>query len=317
MADSESESKITPVQTETLVPPVRSNLMYWVLGGLMMFINKFRHELQGYITPRTFSIDDVGRAIDYDLQVVNSWRYYLNQVADEPVSIQDKTILELGPGADLGIGTLLVSMGAKKYCALDVHNLVESVPHSFYEALFDRVEKEGISQLPIDELRNQLECTYRGENDRINYICDPDFDLGNFRDEGIDLIFSQAAFEHFDDIPKTFAQMTELVRPGARLVAEIDLSTHTRWLRDDDPLNIYRLSSWYYKATSFRGSPNRILPSEYKNILESLGWNSVQVIPRRLLDESYVSHTISSLPAKFRNAHDDLVNHSVILTAVR
>ena len=297
--------------------PVRANWQYWAAGGIFMLLNKLRHDFQGYVTPRTFSIDDVNKAIEYDFSVVNSWRYYLNSYVGESVSLEERTVMELGPGADLGIGTILVALGVRKYCALDVHNLVENVEDKFYEALLERIEKNKISNISIDVLREQLSLTSSGKNDKINYVCDPEFNLGNFKEEGVDLVFSQAAFEHFDDIPKTFEQMTEVVKPGAVLLAEIDLSTHTRWLRDVDPLNIYRYSSWYYNLTKFRGSPNRMLPSEYKTILEDLGWRNVKIIPRRVLDNSYVGRVLPVLPGKFKCAHNDLVNHSVILAATR
>ena len=47
----------------------------------------------------------------------------------------------------------------------------------------------------------------------------------------------------------------------AHLVAEIDLQTHTRWIRNVDPLNIYRYSGQLYGSFRFSdgdGAPARV-----------------------------------------------------------
>lgn len=302
---------------EITSPPEVNNFLYWLVGALILPINKFRHKLQGYTTPRTFNISEFERAVEYDFSVVESWQYYLDLYLGSATSLKDKSILELGPGADLGIGLLLITLGAKRYNSLDVHSLVDSVPDEFYNTFFKRVSTLDNPAISVNELEKQLELTKNGNNDKINYICDENFNLNNFKENDIDLIFSQAAFEHFDNIPGTFSQLTNIVKPGAVLIAEIDLSTHTRWIRDNDPNNIYRYPSWYYKICKFRGSPNRLRPYEYKNILDNLGWSNVQIIPRICLSSEYVSQSQSGLTSKFSNPENQMEHLSVILCATR
>jgi hypothetical protein len=62
-------------------------------------------------------------------------------------------------------------------------------------------------------------------------------------------------------------------------VAEIDLKTHSRWIRDHDPNNIYRYSNAIYRALWFRGIPNRVRPYEYRAIFEAHGWTNVRITP--------------------------------------
>jgi len=305
-------------EIEITSPPKVNNLLYWLAGALILPINKLRHVIEGYTTPRTFGITEFDRAVDYDLSVVNSWKSYLDFYMGEPTSINGKAILELGPGADLGVGVLLTAYGARKYNSLDVNNLVKSVPDELYNTLFDRISNTlKDPAVTVDELKKQLELTKQGNNDKINYICDKTFNLNNFKDEGIDLVFSQAAFEHFDNIPETFSQLSKIVQPNCVLVAEIDLSTHTRWIRDSDPNNIYRYPDWFYNICKFLGSPNRMRPYEYKNILENLGWKNVQIIPRICLSSSYVEQSKSGMARKFSGTENQMDQLSVILCATR
>jgi len=302
---------------EIVSPPRVNNFLYWLMGGIILPINKIRHSIEGYTTPRTFDIHDFNRAVDYDLEVVKSWRYYLDSYTKTTNNLENKAILELGPGADLGIGLTLTALGAKRYNSLDVHNLVVSVPNGFYETFFNRISTIDNIKLSVEELKNQLDQTRQGNNDKINYIVDESFNLKRFSEEDIDLVFSQAAFEHFDDIPNTFLQLSEIVKSGCILIAEIDLSTHTRWIRDRDPNNIYRYSDWYYNTFKFRGSPNRLRPYQYKSILEDLGWNNVQIIPRISLSNEYVQQSQSGLTSKFSSQNNNMEQLSVILCATK
>ena len=96
----------------------------------------------------------------------------------------------------------------------------------------------------------------------------------------MDLVFSQAAFEHFDDIDATVAQLTAVCKPGAVIVAEIDLMTHSRWIRDKDPNNIYRYHERVYRCSTSAGSPTAFVPIATERAFERNGWSDVTTTPR-------------------------------------
>lgn len=302
---------------QEISPPLDSNLFCWISGGVILALNKIRHSIQGYTSPRTFHISEIQKSIEYDFSVIDLWDFFLKEYCGPEFSFNDKTILELGPGADLGIGLILLSLGANKYNSLDINNLVESVPDSLYENLFRTISDNVDTSRTVDELSLQLEQTKNHNNDRLNYICDPSFDIGRFEGDGIDLVLSNAAFEHFDNIPETFSQLSRIIKPGGILLAEIDLSTHTRWIRDKDPLNIYRYSPLYYNLMKFPGSPNRIRPYQYAEYLDNNGWSNIRIIPYRTLTKDYVEHIEPTLAKCFHNPEDNMDALSVILCATR
>ncbi|MBN1308394.1 MAG: methyltransferase domain-containing protein [Chitinispirillaceae bacterium] len=171
----------------------------------------------------------------------------------------------------MGIGIYLLSKGRCQYNACDVNDLMKSTPDNFYEQLFKKI-KIIDSQTDISFLKEQLMKAKTGSISRLNYVVRNNFDfISAFGESTIDLVFSQAAFEHFDNIESTISQISSVCKTGAILVVEIDLKTHSRWIRDKDPNNIYRYQDWLYNIFRFRGIPNRIRPFEYKEALEHFG----------------------------------------------
>ena len=161
-------------------------------------------------------------------------------------------------------------------------------------------ERFDLQPLQIDRLR-QIIANQFGESDGpLAYRCLPSFDLSILPEKSIDLLFSHSTLEHLDCVRQSLEQLTRVAAPGCILVAQIDLQTHTRWIRDVDPLNIYRYQPGLYKALSFSGSPNRLRPPDYAVILESTGWTNPHLYPRRVLDTEYVRQVEDSLAPGFR-----------------
>ena len=295
-----------------IVNPVKvSNGLNKLAGAAILVANKARHAVMGYRTPRPFDAGQIARAVDYDFSVVGGWLDCLGQYCGDAAGLSGRRVLELGPGADLGVGLILLAMGAAKYTAFDVHNLAESAGGEFYDALFEKLK----AQTDIDALRRELALTQDGSPEKLCYKCSGDFDLSVLDEGSIDLIVSQAALEHFDDLRRTIDQMTKLASPGAVLVCEIDLSTHTRWVRDRDPLNIYRHSEAFYNLMKFRGSPNRVRPAEYRKMLADAGWSDIQQYPLAVLDDDYMSRVGPTLARKFRSEASEMECLSIALCA--
>lgn len=270
-----------------------TNPFYYAAGIGFLALAKAKHSLQGYRTPRPIPTCDFEQIGDYDLRVVDEWLGNLERYAG--MGVEGKRVLELGPGADLGTGLYLLHKGAAAYTAFDAHDLRGLVAPAFYEYLGERL---GSAVSP----------------ERLGYVCRSDFDLLEaFPQERFDLVFSQAAFEHFDNVELTLAQLGRRVRPGGVLIAEVDLQTHSRWIRDKDPNNIYRYSDRLYDLLRFRGAPNRVRPGEYASFLARYGWDQVRLIPSRQTDLVRQEH----LADRFRDPCNDMDWISVTLCATR
>ncbi|HMP95214.1 MAG TPA: hypothetical protein PKD90_20195, partial [Phnomibacter sp.] len=240
--------------------------------------SRVKYMMKGYSSPKPFGMDDLDKCIAYDMQVVDHWLQQLEKYTQGNVTITNQAVLELGPGSDLGTGLYLLAKGCKKYMAADVNNLVAATPPAFYHRLIEKLTQAGYQNLQWIEAA--MQAAQAGQPGPMHFVATKDFDLVKaFGTQVATLVFSQAAFEHFDDIESSFAQLSQVCKAGTTLIAEVDLQTHSRWIRDADPNNIYRYPQWVYRLFWFSGSPNRKRPADYKRALENHGWRNVQIIP--------------------------------------
>ena len=221
--------------------------------------------------------------IDYDLSLVSGWTEKLEELGG---TFEGKTVLELGVGADLGTGLILLASGAHRYIALDVNDWATRTPEAFYEVLDERLETS---------LRQEV-VTCRQPGGRLEYVIDPEFQIDKLGP--IDVVVSHSAFEHFDDPGDVIRQLAKIVKPGGYFVSRVDLQTHELGERDRDPLNIYRFGDQLWKWLSFKASPNRVRTVQYKQYLEN-DWDA-EIEPARLLDEDYVEAVVPSLAPRFK-----------------
>jgi SAM-dependent methyltransferase len=288
----------------------RDSFMF-IAGLGFLTLAKAKNILRGYSSPKTFELAETDRCVAYDLKVVDEWLLHLADYSGSAL-LHGKAVLELGPGSDLGIGLYLLAKGAATYNACDVNDLTQHAPKSFYSTLIDRITavQPGANR---EYLESQIEGLRRRTASSLRVVVRNDFDLvSSFGADSIDLVFSQAAFEHFDDVVRTAQQLTVVCKPGAAIVAEIDLKTHSRWIRDKDPNNIYRFSNSIYRAFWFRGIPNRVRPYQYKEIFERCGWVDVTITPIERMSHGQNAGTVDKQFADARNQLDYL---SIVLCA--
>lgn len=295
------------------------NWFYFCAGIAFLKLAKVKNILQGYSTPKPFSIHETTRCIEYDIDVVDHWLSHLQEYTSTGHDdiIHNKRVLELGPGSDLGAGLYLLSKGAAEYNAVDVNNLVKSVPDVFYDDLFVYL-KDKNPEIQESFLQEQLERLKSGDNDKLNYVCRDDFDIASaLKEHKIDIVFSQAAFEHFDDIEETIVSLDKVVTKGGVAIILVDLQTHSRWIREKDPINIYRYPTWIYRLFKFRGTPNRVRPYQYKNAFEKHGWGNIIVKPGTLLPDDNYNFAKDHLSKEFRSENNQMNYLSMWLYATK
>lgn len=291
------------------------NAFYRVAGSGFLGLAWLKHTLRGYHTPRPFSVGDPERCIAYDWSVVEAWNSALRDYCGEDEPFRDRDVLELGPGADLGVAGFLLALGADSYRAADIRPLLAALNQDFYAPLKRRAAH--LTNLrDAAAITDELSRAHIGQGQRVQWTYRRDFDLDAMvPEDGVDVVVSQAAFEHFDDVRRTCWQLARAVRPNGVLVAEIDLMTHSRWIRDRDPLNIYRHSDKLYRLLHFRGIPNRLRPNEYVDALRVAGWVDIQVIPKESLSQAQLDEVRIHLQRRWHGDDADMRALSIVVLA--
>jgi len=279
------------------------NDFYFVTGLAALTLVSAKHRLLGYSTATPFSVSDWERSIRHTISIVNDYHDHA-AIDGRRFAFDDARVLELGVGPTLGTGLLLAGFGIASYLAIDAFPLARSTPATFYHRLVDSPLPAGLDGSRVAAATRAL---ISGDTGLIDYAHNRDFDVQKLVGERrFDLIVSNAAFEHFDNPGEVVAALSRCAAPGALLVALIDFQTHTRFLRQHDPNNIYRYSSAVYRALHFPGQPNRWRPGDYVQALADHGWTNIAMRSLAVASAQYCAWTRDGLAAPFRSESSDM-----------
>ncbi|BCB21206.1 methyltransferase domain-containing protein [Bosea sp. ANAM02] len=272
------------------------NLEMTALGLGFLGLAWAKNKLKGYSTPNGVAKTDEEGQIAYLLDIFAALRRFMPPGFD----LRGRDVLELSPGASRGNGVLFLALGARSYHAIDVFDLAGAEDSSFYARLLERFP-EGA---PADRARALTLASGPGSRE-FGYAVGRDFDIPRLAEgRTFDLIVSCAAFEHYDDPASAITAMTQVARPGCEAVHIIDLQTHSRWIREHDPNNIYRYPEALYRLFAFPGQPNRQRPDAYIRSFEAEGWSDVRFMPSRTVDPALREASLRGLAVPFAGRVD-------------
>jgi hypothetical protein len=248
------------------------NLLIYPIGLFFLFLSRMKYALRGYCTPSTIASDDEEAQVQHAVGIVDAWSRALHAYEKtDGHSWNGLTVLELGPGGSLKTGELIISRGAVHYEAVDRYSNVGNVAGP------------------------------------VRLLVDPEFKVDvAVGSRQFDCIVSCAAFEHFDNIEDTIQRVGRIAKPGAIFCSIVDFQTHSRWIRDVDPNNIYRYPNWIYSVLAYSGMPNRNRPRQYLELLKKNGWQNIQFHVLNKVTPEYYQSTEKWLNRRFRSPSADM-----------
>jgi len=301
--------------TKIIKPPRYNQLSLFLLGLGFRIVNKIRHVIIGYKTPRPFSTKEIERSVSYCLRVVKNWEKALKVYEVNQNPFVGKHVVEIGPGPDLGTGILILALGARSYTAIDKNKLIDDMSQGFYNALLDHLKElpEYIkAKKAVDNIQN------KNFNEEFRYIWDTDFSLQKLPEKKFDILVSQAVLEHLVNVSEVFKILYYKLNSNAIMVNEVDLGAHTGLIRRLDPLNHLRYSDMIWNLLRFDGSPNRLRMSDYQKIFGGLGFKEIETKQIMVLDKEYVKKSKPHLAERFREYSDkDIETKSFYLLATK
>lgn len=266
---------------------------------------------------------------------------YLDYGAISNAWLQDKRILEIGPGETLGVALQFVAAGARQVVCVD-----RFVPKRNLER-----EAALYRALGVSELLGRLGSMETGGRSQGYTSGGPDGPLvvmrglpieaagSRFAPASFDLIISRSVLEHIAQPDQAFLTMDRLLAPGGRMIHTIDFRDHGLFTRSGfHPLTFLTVPESVYRWMAIdSGQPNRRLLPYYRQQMQAFHYEA-QIRITRLLGASttltspkahltsgvdYTDSTLdllrqirSKLRAPFRKFSDeDLLAAGIILVA--
>ena len=228
----------------------------------------------------------------------DDYRARLAADGDIVTCLAGKTVLEYGPGDMPGVALLLLAHGAAQVICVDRFPMLQ------LSARNAAVLAELLAGLD-DAARARVRACLRDPDDpaqgfrpeRLRYQVQAS-GLSELSD-AVDLIISRAVLEHVNDLPASFADMYRALRPGGRMLHQVDLRSHG--LHRQHPLDFLVWPVWLWNLMfSNKGTPNRWRVDRYRALVAQSGFVDIQVEATHRLESARVEAIRAHLAAPFR-----------------
>lgn len=236
----------------------------------------------GFQPPGDLSrLDDDLRRIHRTFEVIRQ------QLGIQPTDLVGKRYLEVGSGANIGVGLLLAVHGCSEVVCLE--KFVPFQQTEYMRQLYLRL-RDGLSpahQSAFDEIID-LTTEVKLLGDRVRFvrqsIIDPDL---SFPDAYFDYISSCAVLMEIHEIDTVFAQLDRILKPGGQMTHTIDLSDYGMFSnRGYHKLEALTVPDWIYRiCTASEGLSNRRLKDYYQDVMKRYSYEGGLVVQWTLFAE--------------------------------
>jgi SAM-dependent methyltransferase len=241
--------------------------------------------------PLDASPEAIERDVAYALGNADIWTGLLPGGAE---FLKGKRVLEIGPGVNFGTTLALACHGAEVLVAERFPSPWDPDYHpKFYARLRDELAA-GAPRVDLTPL-NAIISQGRYPADRITiYQCSLE-ELSAVPSHSVDLIFSNAVFEHLYDLKAASAQIARITRPGGLGLHQVDFRDHRNPSR---PLEYLLLSDrefkWEFKERHGECG-NRFRPLEMRRFFEEAGFVVNEFRPDLYAEAEYLAEFLTRL----------------------
>lgn len=254
-----------------------SEILKWVIVSYNILNNlfsmlKIRLGIIKTARDKLLGKKSVSQSIEYINRV---FKDYLNYSPLTLKDLKNKSILEIGPGDNLGVAIKFIMSGALNVICLDKFYIERDLERELI--LYREMRKIFNNKKYFDHFLD-LKKEIKINKHRLNYIYGYGIDdsLTLFKKESFDLIISRAVLEHIYNIDEAFNVMDIILKRGGIIIHKIDFRDQGMFTEYGfHPLTFLTIPEFIYKLMVKHSSkPNRNLIDFYINKMKSLEYKT-------------------------------------------
>jgi SAM-dependent methyltransferase len=245
--------------------------------------------------PATYLIPDASpAAIERDAAYALSvCEWYLRHLPGGPATLDGATVLEVGPGCNLGSSLLLACLGATVQVTARYPTPWDSRYHPrLYRALHSLVSDRQ-PQWHLELLTAVLD--QQAHEPMLRCMVSSLESLVEVADASIDVMVSNAVLEHTYDLVRAVSEMARVIRPGGLGLHQVDHRDHRF---PERPLELLTVDDHQFEQlfTMVHGEcGNRWRPHELEALFAEQGFEVLGVDISKQADPAYVKELCSRL----------------------
>src|SRR5436190_1801980 len=217
---------------------------------------------------------DVERTRAYDQEVFDDYLHYGQVPLD---AVAGMRVLEIGPGANLGVALLFVAHGAREVVCVD--RFESDRDDEFNRRLYAAIA-ESLTGGARDRAQGCLDDRGLITAGPIQYrFGAPVEEMDrSFEPQSFDLIVSRAVLEHVYSPEQAWRSMDHVLKPGGRMLHKIDFRCHS-FYEHLHPLHFLTVPDWLWNLVSAPDPTlNRARLSRYTSLLAQYGYRGATYI---------------------------------------
>lgn len=245
----------------------------------------------------------IARDAKYAVDIAKS---YVGQMPSGRAFIQDKELVELGPGVNFGTALVLLSWGARKATVSD--RFLASFQAEYHVPVYREVIGLLQREEPSVDLRAFEEVISTGKHETSQLSCDttPLETLAEKYPEAFDITLSNAVFEHLYHPMKALTSLHRATRPGGSGFHQVDFRDHRDFSKPLEYLQLDEFSFHEMLEERHCECGNRIRPDEMLALFRHVGFDAVEFFPNMWAAPEYLADFIPRLRASSFSPYADI-----------
>lgn len=267
----------------------------------------------------------IGYMVNLARQTMDVYKVSILKVYQDEDWLNNKKILEIGPGSHLSIPLCFIAEGADQVFSIDQYGEVK------YRHKEMEVYQKVISKLQIQKQERARNVLRKFESkkgarlclDNLSYLPDVPIDspkvLQQLQEGYFDAIVSFNTMEHVKEVRMAFENMKRLLKKDGILIHRIDAASHYQVLRyTKNKLSQLVFSDRLFNLMfSNRNAPTRRLMNTYIEIARQTGFHVDHCYVDEVAESCEVDSSFSFLDPKYKqSSKEELSKVGFVLVAV-